>query len=184
MNAKLLRFNEAYVYQKWDTIPRALKSEATRWVYLAPNGSRWDLHGRHEGRQGARLNKELQGAYHLPFDHLLTEGAYQVGATYERSNINKRIISFGIILGGPKYPSHAYRMIEANWWDAWPHDTQIRWVALGASPARGSRQNVDVDGPHSYGEQRHALGHEDSCPKTVVCQADSVGDVDCASGHG
>lgn len=123
MSAKLLRFNEAHIYQRWETIPRDLKSEATQWVYLGPDGSRWDLAGRHEGRQGVILNKELQGAYHLPFEHLLTESAYQVGATYERSNINKRIISFGVILGGPKYKSHAYRMIEANWWNAWPHDT-------------------------------------------------------------
>jgi hypothetical protein len=123
MSAKLLRFNEAHIYQTWNTIPRDLKSEATRWVYLGPNGSRWDLEGRSAGRQGVRMNKELQGAHHLPFEHLLTESAYQVGATYERSNINKRIISLGVILGGPKYTSHAYRMIEANWWDAWPHDT-------------------------------------------------------------
>jgi len=123
MSAKLLRFNEAYVYQRWETIPRALRSEETRWVYLGPNGSRWDLNGRHEGRQGVRLSREMQGAYHLPFDHLLTESAYQIGATYERSNINKRIISIGVTLGGPKYTTHAYRMIEANWWDAWPHDT-------------------------------------------------------------
>ena len=27
-----------------------------------------------------------------------------------------------MILGGKGVSSHAYRMIEANWWDAWPHD--------------------------------------------------------------
>ena len=41
------------------------------------------------------------GAYHLPFEHLFTESAYQVGSTYERTNINKRVISMRVIIGNP-----------------------------------------------------------------------------------
>jgi hypothetical protein len=71
---------------------------------------------------------ELGGAYHLPFEHLFTEGAYQVGSTYERSNIVSRRIHMGVILGGPQHSEHAYRMIESNWWDSWPHD-KPGWLA-------------------------------------------------------
>lgn len=123
----LLRGDEALVFQRWESAAAALrlpnKGEATDWMYIGPNGSRWDLEGRHRGRQGARMGTDLGGAYHLPFEHLFTEGAYQVGSTYERSNINKRVISMAAILGGKGVTAHQYRMIEANWWDAWPHDT-------------------------------------------------------------
>lgn len=123
----LVRGNEAEVYHNWITATSAMrmpaKGEATTWIYIAPNGSRWDLEGRHRGRQGVRMTPELGGAYHLPFEHLFTEGAYQIGSTYERSNVQKRVISLGVYVGNPKYSAHAYRMIEANWWDAWPHDT-------------------------------------------------------------
>jgi hypothetical protein len=124
---RLIRGNELLTYQNWHTIPKHLKAESTRWVYIGPNGSWWDLEGRDAGKQGVRMAQELQGAYHLPFEHLLTEAAYQVGATYERSNIQKRIINMGVIpgakTGGVKYTSDAYRHIEANWWDSWPYDT-------------------------------------------------------------
>lgn len=97
------------------------KSEI-RWVYIGPNGLRWELFGRLKGRQGAVLVNTLQGAYHLPFEQLFTEGAYQIGATYERTNINKRLINWGIQLGGERYTAEAYRLIESNWWDSWPPD--------------------------------------------------------------
>jgi hypothetical protein len=113
----------AHLWKDLRHIPRHLRFGQTRWVYEGPNGLHWDLAGRHEGRQGAKMTNVLGGAYHLPFEHLLTESAYQIGATYERSNILKRIISMGVVLGGPQYSSWAYSMIEANWWDSWPHDT-------------------------------------------------------------
>jgi hypothetical protein len=126
--SRLIRGNELLAYQDWRSIPKRLKAEATRWVYIGPNGSWWDLEGRDAGKQGVRLAKELQGAYHLPFEHLLTEAAYQVGATYERSNIQKRLINLGVVAGArgshnTRLTSDAYRHIEANWWNAWPHDT-------------------------------------------------------------
>jgi hypothetical protein len=125
--SRLIRGNELLLYQNWQTIPKRLKVEATRWVYIGPDGSWWDLEGRDAGKQGVRLAQELQGAYHLPFEQLLTEAAYQVGATYERTNIKKRIINLGVVIGyrspgSRAYTSDAYRHIEANWWNAWPHD--------------------------------------------------------------
>ena len=119
---------EEFSFQRWDTIPPHLMIDATRWVAIGANGAWFDLEGRHRGRQGVRMAPELGSAYHLPFDDLLTEGAYQSGATYERSNINKRVIDTGVIIGG-RYAANTatYRMIENNWWDAWPHD-QFGWL--------------------------------------------------------
>lgn len=119
---------EEFSYQRWETIPRSLHIDATRWVAIGANGAWFDLEGRNRGRQGVRMAPELGDAYHLPFEDLLTEGAYQVGATYERSNVTKRVINMGVIIGGRHTPtSHAYRIAENNWWDAWPHD-QFGWL--------------------------------------------------------
>jgi hypothetical protein len=126
MSHQLLWGNELTLWQSWNTAAAALhwpnQGEATTWMYIGPNGRRFDLEGRHRGRQGVRIAPELAGAFHLPFEHLFTESAYQVGATYERSNINKRVIKAGILLGGKGINAHQYRMIENNWWAAWPHD--------------------------------------------------------------
>lgn len=124
---RLIPRQERHLYEHWETIPRFLKAEEGQWVYIGSNGRQFDLYGRNAGRQGVRLLRDLSGVWDLPFEHLLTESAYQVGATYERSNINKRIINLGVGLGGPKYTAEAYRMIENNWWDAWPHD-QPGWL--------------------------------------------------------
>jgi hypothetical protein len=121
MSAPYLRGKELEVFQQYNTASAMLHlSEATRWVYIGPNGAWFDLEGRQRGRQGVRMTPELVGAHHLPFEHLFTESAYQVGSTYERSNILKRTVSMGVTVGGPKYSAHQYRLIENNWWDAWP----------------------------------------------------------------
>lgn len=118
---KFLRGKELEVFQQYPTAVAALHlMEATRWVYIGPNRAWFDLEGRFRGRQGVRMTPELVGAHHLPFEHLFTEGAYQIGATYERTNILKRTIQMGVTIGAPKYSSHQYRLMENNWWDAWP----------------------------------------------------------------
>lgn len=122
--SKLIRRQEAHLMTEWDSAHRFLRipTESTRFVYTHPaNKLWWDLSGRFKGRQGARLSNEVQGMYHLPFDQLFTEGAYQIGATYERTNINKRIINIGVTLGH-NCTAQQYRMIESNWWDSWPPD--------------------------------------------------------------
>lgn len=123
----LLNPAEKVAWQDWNKIPRPMRGEQTNWVYIGPDGSFWNLSGRQEGRQGVKMTKELGGAYHLPFEQLLTESAYQVGATYERTNIKKRLINLGVVLGGPPHSNLAYSMIESNWWDAWPPD-QPGWL--------------------------------------------------------
>jgi hypothetical protein len=111
--------NIDHIYKDWRSVPRHLRQESVRWVYMGPDHSQWDLAGRHAGRQGAVLVNEL-GGHHLPFEHLITESAYQAGATYERTNIQKRVTPMGVVLGGAQYTSAAYDAIESHWWNAWP----------------------------------------------------------------
>jgi hypothetical protein len=131
MSAKLLRGKELELWQNWDAAAAAIRwpnhGESTTWIYIGPDGRFFNLEGRNRGRQGVRMAPDLKGAYHLPFEHLFTESAYQIGATYERSNLNKREIKMGVLLGGKGISSHQYRMIENNWWAAWPHD-QFGWL--------------------------------------------------------
>ncbi|OBH13144.1 hypothetical protein A5695_14275 [Mycobacterium sp. E1747] len=103
-----------------------MPTETTRNIYIGPNNLRWDLSGRNKGRQGVKLGTHLQGDYHLPIDQLFTEGAYQVGATYERTNTLKRIINLAVVLGF-NCSELQYRAIESNWWDSWPEDTPGWW---------------------------------------------------------
>jgi hypothetical protein len=128
MTVKLIKQQEQHLLTDWETARAYLKlpTETTRNVYLGPNNSRWDLSGRYKGRQGARLSTHLQGDYHLPIDQLFTEGAYQVGATYERTNVLKRVINVGVTLGY-NCSELQYRAIESQWWDSWPEDTPGWW---------------------------------------------------------
>lgn len=114
--------NAAHAFTRWETLPIELRSEATRWVYIGPDRSWWDLAGPRAGRQGVQIAEEMQGHVHMPFEHLLTETAYQMGATYERSNVVKRVINFGAMIGSKTRPlsRHQYRMVESKWWNAWP----------------------------------------------------------------
>ncbi len=128
MAVKLIKQQEQHLLTDWDSARRYLRmpTETTRNIYIGPNNLRWDLSGRNKGRQGARLASHVQGDYHLPIDQLFTEGAYQIGATYERTNILKRIINIGVVLGY-NCSELQYRAIESNWWDSWPPDTPGWW---------------------------------------------------------
>lgn len=128
MTVKLIKQQEQHLLTDWDSARRYLRmpTETTRNIYIGPNNLRWDLSGRNKGRQGAKLTTHLQGDYHLPIDQLFTEGAYQVGATYERTNITKRVINIGVTLGF-NCSETQYRAIESNWWDSWPEDTPGWW---------------------------------------------------------
>lgn len=146
--------NTALNYQRWETLPPELNSEATRWVYIGPDRSWWDLAGPRAGRQGVQLAEEMQGAIHLPYEHLLTESAYQMGATYERTNIVKRTINFGAMIGSKTRPltSHQFDMVSSRWWNAWPIGQPgwlgaqtwfggWRWIpVIEANPSRTSQK--------------------------------------------
>jgi len=125
--SQLFRGNEMDVWTNWNTASSAIRwpnhGSSTTWKYIGPNNAFFDLEGRNRGRQGVRMAQQFGGGYHLPFEQLFTETAYQVGATYERTNIQKRTMRMGVILGGTQYSEHQYRCIENNWWNSWPVDT-------------------------------------------------------------
>ncbi len=126
--AKVVKKQEQHLLNDWETARRYLKipTEAERNVYIGPNGLRWDLSGRHKGRQGVKLVGHLQGDYHQQFEQLFTEGAYQVGATYERTNYTKKVINLGVAIGY-NCSASAYAQIESNWWESWPPDQPGWW---------------------------------------------------------
>lgn len=163
---KFLQGTEALQYQNWATMPNILKGEEFKMVYLAPNGRRWDLLGPLAGRQGVQLSTEIHGLHHPSFQHLFTEGAYQEGATYERTNILKRVIDIGIMVGSGtrKLSKYQYQLVESNWWDSWPLGVTgwlgmhsrfggWRWVqVMQASPV-----NTTVSKSPIYANNNHTL---------------------------
>lgn len=126
--SKVVRKEEQHLLTEWEAARRFLKipTESTRNMYIGPNGLRWDLSGRHKGRQGVTLGTHLQGDYHQQFEQLFTEGAYQIGATYERTNLTKKVINLAVTVGYNRSAS-AYRQIESNWWDSWPLNKPGWW---------------------------------------------------------
>lgn len=107
-------------------LPRQLQAIETKIVYIGiqqPDGTRpfWDLAGNYKGRQGLTLAPGVGGMFHTPFTQLYSEGPYQVGAHYERTNYNKREIDFQVLVSNSVAPdtSWRYRMLEDRWWRSW-----------------------------------------------------------------
>lgn len=102
-----------------------LQSLETKIVYIGipdQNARRpyWDLWGSHAGAQGIQLAPGAIGLMHTPFAQLISEGPYQVGATFERVDYRKRDIQIAVMLGiGEPDTIFRYRMIEQRWWDSW-----------------------------------------------------------------
>jgi hypothetical protein len=59
---------------------------------------------------------------HAPFKSIISEGPYQLGGVYERTDFGKRTLSMGVQVGGdygPNTSNWRYRMLEQKWWRAW-----------------------------------------------------------------
>ena len=109
-----------------------LQALHTQMVYLGVPGSaysgkeltdraHWDLWGPAAGRQGLMLAPQFSGLMHLPFQHIVSEGPYTIGAVPERVDWKKRELGFGVMVGvgwGPD-TSFRYRMLEERWWRSW-----------------------------------------------------------------
>jgi hypothetical protein len=116
-------------YSTWERIPRYLRSEDTKMIYIDPYGNVTHLNGPHAGAEGVSMYQNLQGEQHLPIEQVLTESAYQLGATIERVNILKRIIDFRIFVGRPGMNNLQYRMAEDRWW-AGQHESLPGWFGV------------------------------------------------------
>ena len=108
-------------------LDQRLQSLETKVVYLGipnpqDNGRRpfWTLWGSGAGAQGIVLAPGVDGLMMTPFTQLVSEGPYQVGATYERVDYEKREIKFQVHIGvGDPDTIFRYRMIEDRWWRSW-----------------------------------------------------------------
>lgn len=109
----------------FENLPTTWQSTATKIVWIGVDGSYWNLAGNYEGREGLRLAPHMAGFMHAPFKSLFSEGPYQIGAHYERSDYGKREFKFGVMVNarfGPDESSWKYRMLEERWWRSWAPD--------------------------------------------------------------
>lgn len=112
-------------------LPQGLQGMGTQVVYLAPNGDMFDLAGPRRGRQGVRLARQLLGDQQWPFEQILTNSPYMMGAVIERQNIPERKYSLGIVIGdhAPHMTEYQYRMAESRWW-AGQDESQDGWLGI------------------------------------------------------
>lgn len=103
-------------YSSFERFPPHLRSDDITMIYIDPHGNTFHLAGPHAGLEGVVLHQNIQGDYHLPFEQVITESAYQLGATIERQVITKRVIDFRIYIGRPGMNWMTYLMCEDRWW--------------------------------------------------------------------
>lgn len=99
-----------------DIEPQRLQAMETVMIYVDPKGNLTTLNGPGAGEQGVQLYQTISGEQHYPFEQVVTESAYQLGATIERTNILKRLINFRIYIGRPGMNNFTYRACEDRWW--------------------------------------------------------------------
>lgn len=115
-------------------LDRRLQALGTKIIYIGVPGSSyspgsagidrawWDLWGPQAGKQGLELAPNVSGLMHTPFQHLMSEGPYMIGAVPQRVDWRKRELGFGVLVNvGPKFDTNTfrYRMLEERWWRSW-----------------------------------------------------------------
>lgn len=158
-SARLITVDQIPNYDTWDKLPLALQGLETRMILIGPEGWLFHLHGRDAGKEGVRLAGALKGDYHLPFELITTEGAYQMGVTIERVNYTKRMMSAGIMVGGDtpvQMTNFQYRWAEDRFWgqglredaDSWlgvyTRFTGWRWTQIRLNSPVGTAQKLDT----------------------------------------
>jgi hypothetical protein len=112
-------------------IDTRLQGLATRIIYIGVpdpdiGGKRrwWDLHGNYAGAQGLMCSENFAGLMHAPFTLQLQTGAYQLGASWQRTNWDAKQMSLGAMVGVGVGPvnSFDYRKLEQQWWNSWSTD--------------------------------------------------------------
>lgn len=118
-------------------LPPHLQGVETKIVYIGvvhpihKKRFTWNLLGSHKGREGIVMAPVATGLFHTPFETLMSEGPYQIGAEPERTDWKKRMISIGVHVNPDIAPwisgsssrvidtPFRYRMIEERWWGSW-----------------------------------------------------------------
>lgn len=119
-------------------IDTRLQALETRIVYIGVpdpliGGQRrwWELSGKYAGAQGIMTGEQLAGLMHAPFTPKTDSGAYQIGATWHRTDWEPKQIAMAAMVNvgvGPAN-SFAYRMLEQTWWNSWADD-QDGWLGV------------------------------------------------------
>lgn len=155
--ARLIRQDQVVAYDEWDKLPPRLQGLGTRVVLIGPDGWLFDLAGPQAGRQGVRLARTLQGEHNWPFELLVTEGAYQMGVTIERTNYKGRDINTGVTIGGdvPHLSEFQYRWAEDrfmhqiqqdknSWLGVYTRFSGWRWCEVRLQQTIDTAQQLDT----------------------------------------
>ena len=119
----------AYV-QNYAALPPTINTVDTELVHIAPNGQITHLQGPGQGQEGVRFYEVLQGEQHLPFDQVLSESAFQWGATIERTNYLKRVINLRVAIFGQN--PYQYQLCDNRWWEG-QDETADGWFGVKGS---------------------------------------------------
>lgn len=144
-------------YTELDQFPEYLAALQTVVMYIDPNGNVFHLNGPLAGWEGVQLGPVIQGEQHIPFTQVLIEGAFQLGATVQRTNKDKRLINFRVQIAGKN--NYTYRMAEERWWAGQIEDqpgwlgvfTRLsgwRWIQVYPYKTVDTAQQID---PVAYG---------------------------------
>ena len=116
-------------YEDFYDLPPYLTALDTQVIYIDPNNNTFHLAGPHAGSEGVWLAEQLQGEQHLPFDQVISEAAYQFGATIERTTYGKRLINMRIAIGGANFTTWQYQMCDNRWWSG-QDETRDGWLGV------------------------------------------------------
>lgn len=133
-----------------------LRGMMTHAVYLAPNGSMFNMAGPGKGTQGVRFCTQLDGDQAWPIQQVITNSPYVMGAEINRTNTGERKFHFGIVIGSqaPPMTEYQYRMAESHWWagqdeknDGWlgiyTRFTGWRWIPVRPFDTLNTPQKMD-----------------------------------------
>jgi len=128
-SARYMRPEELSTYQTIEDLPFDLQAMGTVVVHIDFHGNVTHLQGPRAGTEGVKLGLTLQGEQHYPHEQVITESAYQLGATIERTNILKRIINGRVVIGGPGMNQYVYAMSSDRWF-AGQQEDQPGWLGI------------------------------------------------------
>ena len=118
---------EIATYQTIDLLPERLAAQQTMVIYISPAGDVTHLNGPLAGQEGVSMAPTVQGDRFLPVHQIVTESAWQMGATIERQVYDKRQINFRVTIGGEGFNNYTFRMSEDRWWSGMPVDQPGYW---------------------------------------------------------
>lgn len=144
-------------------ISTLLQGIDTRIVYIGVpdpdiGGQRrwWELHGKFAGAQGLMCGETFAGLMHAPFDLKLESGAYQLGASWQRTDWEPKKMSMSVMVNVGVGPTNSfdYRRLEEMWWGSWDTDNDgylgvftrtHGWRFLSVRLANASKTVFEID---------------------------------------